>query len=379
MLLTASFSEITLKGANRFQFEILLVKNLKVALIANGITEFKVQKKRGRLLISTQSENALEIVQKVFGIDFVTSAVETECSIEAITAKVSEFVPRLHGKKIRVETKRSDKRFPIQSQRVNEIVGEMLYNSGCKVDLENPDQTIYIDILNDRALIYLDRVQAFGGLPVGSSGKVLSLLSGGIDSPVASWLMMKRGCCIDFLHLHQFATNEEAKQSKLIRLAQTIRAYSPIPMRIYLVPYHEFYKKSMQMDSKAELVIFRRFILHLANSLAEQHNYKAVVSGDSLGQVASQTLVNLATTNAAAKIPVFRPLTGYNKQEIVDLARKIGSYKISIEPYKDCCSLVATKSPSLKVPLEVAEKAEQDIDIASVVARTLEKTEVIEV
>lgn len=382
-VINVHFGEIALKGGNRSSFENLLIRNISSALAPLG--SFGIRKEESRLVVTPKAEFDEDAVKgalsRVFGVEFFSVSISAKADIEDMKKAVLSHGAYLSGKSIRVETRRSDKRFPLNSQKVNEVVGAALVGAGCSVDLENPDETVFIEILSDRALISLDRTRGPGGLPVGCSGKVLSLLSGGIDSPVSSWMMMKRGCDVDFLHVHPFADNREAVDSKIMKLAKALRAYSPAdrPMRLFVVPYNEFYKKSMAMDQKSELVVFRRFILRLANELAKKHGYRGLVTGDSLGQVASQTLGNLFATNEASQIPVFRPLIGFNKQEIVDLAKRIGTYEMSIEEYKDCCSLVAYKNPSTNVKLEAAKKIEEEIEMEKIVEKTLGQVEVVEI
>jgi tRNA uracil 4-sulfurtransferase len=371
-----------IKGGNRRFFENLLVRNALSALGGGGGKGFRVQKSGGRILLRSDDTGdeaaAREALTRTFGVDSVTFPLEAGADIGDIERTALLDAGRMAGKSIKVDTKRSDKSFHLTSPQVNSIVGKALVGAGCSVDLDNPDITVSIEILRGKALVFTGRHYGPGGLPVGSSGKVLSLLSGGIDSPVSSWMMMKRGCSVDFLHLHSSPRNSEVMESKMARILAILRAYSPAPLRVHVAPYSEFYKKSMSLDPKIELVIFRRFLFRLANALAEKHGYKGVVSGDSVGQVASQTLDNIFASDSAASIPVFRPLAGMNKQEIIDIAMKIGTYKPSIEPYKDCCSLVAHKSPSTHVRLEDAEKAEDAIGMAGIVEKTLSLTECVE-
>jgi thiamine biosynthesis protein ThiI len=224
-------------------------------------------------------------------------------------------------------------------------------------------------------LVSWEKTQGAGGLPYGSSGKLLSLLSGGIDSPVASWMMMRRGCAMDFLHMH---AEHSVNNSKIMKLLSALREYSPKKLRMFAIPYNEFYKKSTQMEEKSELILFRRFILRLANRIAEEHGHLGVVTGDSVGQVASQTLENLLATNEISNIPVYRPLAGTGKQEIVDLGKRIGTYNISIEPYKDCCSLVAARHPSTRTKLVEIRTIEDKIEINKIVDRTMKEIEIVE-
>ncbi len=381
MLISISFSEVTTKGGNRRLFENQLMRNALASLAPLG--SFTTQRRGGRILFSSGKELDEAAVKRAltrtFGIDNITLSIEAKPDIEDIGRVVLANSSDLINHSIRVEAKRSDKKFPLTSQQINETVGAALVNAGCTVDLENPEKTIFIDVLQSEVLISFEKVRGPGGLPVGSSGKMISLLSGGIDSPVSSWMMMKRGCEVDFLHLHQFADNNEVRKSKMIRILQTLREYSPKPLRMFAVPYTEFYKKTLSMEPRNELVVFRRFIMHLANALAKEHGYQGIITGDSIGQVASQTAENLLATNEASQLPVYRPLIGFNKQEIVDLAMKIGTFDISIEEYKDCCSLVATKSPCTRVPLSVAKRMEEEINIEEVVEKSLKQMELVEI
>ncbi|NYZ73771.1 tRNA 4-thiouridine(8) synthase ThiI [Candidatus Micrarchaeota archaeon] len=381
MLISISFSEVTTKGGNRRLFENQLVRNALASLAPLG--SFRAQKRGGRILFSSEKEPDGDAVKRAltrtFGIDSITISIPAKPDIKDIESVVLANSADLIKHSIRVEAKRSDKGFPLTSQQINEQVGAALVKAGCTVDLENPEKTIFIDVLESEVLISFERIKGPGGLPVGSSGKMISLLSGGIDSPVSSWLMMKRGCEVDFLHLHQFPENKDVGKSKMVRILRTLREYSPKKLRMFAVPYTEFYKKTLSMEPRNELVVFRRFIIHLANRLAKEHGYHGIITGDSIGQVASQTAENLLATDEASQLPVYRPLIGFNKQEIVDLAMKIGTFDISIEPYKDCCSLVAHKSPCTRVPLHIAKKMEDEIRIDEVVEKSLKDMEIIEI
>lgn len=381
MLVSISFSEVTIKGCNRRLFENLLVRNVLASLAPLG--QFKALRRGGMILLSSEKATDAEAVKsalaRTFGIDGIAMSMAAKPDINDIERAVLANSSPLINHSIKVETKRADKTFPLKSQQINERIGAALVKLGCTVDLENPEKTVFISVLDNEALISLDKVRGPGGLPVGSSGRMVSLLSGGIDSPVSSWLMMKRGCAVDFLHLHQFPSNKDAEKSKMMGIMRVLRQYSPKPLRMFIAPYTEFYKKTMAMDPRNELVVFRRFLLHLSNRLAKEEGYKGVMTGDSIGQVASQTAENLFATDEASSIPVYRPLIGFNKQEIIDLAVKIGTYDISIEPYKDCCSLVANTRPCTKVPLHIAKKMEEEINIADVVDRTMKQVEVLEI
>jgi len=372
MLFTLAYSEIALKGKNRYLFQNALIRNIKASLPEQKIT---VHRRGGRLLLECEnSENVLDVLTNTFGIESVSPVISTNPDIDSIRKILSG---KKFSGKIKVHTKRSDKSFPMESQKVNEIIGQDLVELGAKVDLKHPDHTIYIDILKDEALVYFERIKCPGGLPVGSSGRVLSLLSGGIDSPVASLLMMRRGCTIDYIHLHSFAENSEAKESKIMRIANKLKKFHPPKSRIFIAPYLEFYKKTFTSNNRREVIVFRRFLLRLAGSIAKKYKIKAIVTGDSLGQVASQTLENIYATNEASEIPVFRPLIAYNKQDIIDYSIQSGMFDLSVEKYKDCCSLVSHQNPSTRVKLEAVKRIEEDIEIEKIVEKTMEQMEVV--
>ena len=368
---SAVFSEITLKGKNRKDFERALIRNVRSMLGC------EVTMHGGRLLIHTDDPGASAQLSKVFGIDHFSRCIPVKPEIDEIRKAVS--TRSYAGKSIRVTTRRADKSFPLTSQRVNEIVGADLVERRASVDLTNPDQTIFIDILEDRALIAYERVRCHGGLPVGTAGTVLTLLSGGIDSPVAAWMMMKRGSKIDFFHMHNLPGNKDVLESKIMRILAALKEYHPPKMRLLLAPYVEFFDSFLSMETRSELVLFRRFLLKLAGRLAETHHMRALVTGDSLAQVASQTLENLYATDEASRMPVFRPLIGFNKQEIIDLSKAIGLFDISIEPYQDCCSLVAQTHPKTKVKLHEAKRIEEEMKIEEVIEKTFDQVEVIEI
>lgn len=379
--LSAACSEISLKGRNRPRFEQKLMKNMRIALAPFG--EFELRERGGRVIAlpkgGFEAAGARDALARTFGIDNVSLVQMVPHDLKRIEEAVLSVASGYSGRSIRVETRRSDKRFPMTSQEVSREIGSALVGIGCSVDLETPERTIYIDLISDAALVSVEKVKGPGGMPVGSSGGVLSLLSGGIDSPVASWLMMKRGCTLELLHLHASAQNRDVLETKIVRLAKAIRGFSPVPIKLTLAPYSEFYKRAMSMDQRYELVVFRRFMFRLASEYAKKHNLLGLVSGDSIGQVASQTLENIyATDEAAQGVPIFRPLATSNKQETIDIARKIGTYDLSVESYKDCCSLVSSRNPSTSVPQELARRLEAEIGIEAIVEKTLEQSDTVE-
>jgi len=368
--------EIALKGRNRHIFEQRLIDNIGSAAGCR-----KIEKASGRFILHPGKTPAAGIeagLLKTFGIEWFSESLRLGNEPEDILDAIVKNAGGLKKKSMKLETTRAYKQYPLTSVELNRKIGMLLEKKGFNVDLENPEARIYLEILKDSAIVSFGKTRGLGGLPVGSSGRVLSMLSGGIDSPVASWLAMKRGCSVDFLHVHAFPTNEKAKKSKIMKMAEKLKEYSPPKIRLFLVPYGSFYEKSFGMKSRSELVLFRRFIFRLANRIAEKEGHLGFVTGDSIGQVASQTLENLLATTAASDYPVYRPLVGHDKQEIVDLAKKIGTYDISIQEYRDCCSLVAEKHPATRAKLPAVKNEEEKIGIGEIVEKTIKGMEVVE-
>ncbi len=380
MLYTIHYSEIGLKGGNRYIFEDRLIANLKAAL---GEREARMEKIEKRIYMGAEGDEA-EIkgaLGRTFGVEWYARVYE----VKKDKAAIEEFVlsclgAGIKGKTVRVETKRGDKSLPFTSMELSRDIGAALVDKlGAKVDLHNPEMTIYVEIMQkDRAFVHFEKLRGPGGLPVGSSGRVVSLLSGGIDSPVASWMLMRRGAKVIFLHVHPFASAEEAERSKMAELAGTLAKWQN-GARIYFADYSEFYKRTLSIPPKYELVMFRKFIYMLAQELARKEGALAIVSGDSLGQVASQTLENLYAVNSGLEIPVFRPLIGMNKRDIMDEAERIGTYGISIKPYKDCCSLVAVQNPETRADANFVRKLSEQMGIPAIVQETMGKIRLVEI
>lgn len=375
------YGEIALKGRNRSYFEKALLHNLTTAL--RGLGYKSIKRLESRIIVvmddSSDENKILEAVSHVFGIEWYSSGFLISNAMSDIQNAVFDIAKTIKEKSLKLKIKRSNKKFPMISPEIGRAIGSKLEDQGFIIDLDNPEYLINLEILTNHALVSREKISGLGGLPIGNNGAVLSLLSGGIDSPVSSWLMMRRGCEVDFIHVHSFAKNSDAEKSKIISLVKKLQPYSPKPFRVFLVPYSEFYKKTFDLPSKVELVVFRRFMLKLANRLAQEHGYLGLVTGDNVGQVASQTLDNLLATNEASALPVYRPLVAYDKQEIINLAKKIGTYDVSIKEYKDCCSLVAQKHPSTKVKLEKVKKIELEAGIDDAVEKTLKTIKIIKV
>lgn len=376
-LITIHYNEIALKGNNRNEFIAQLVRNIKTALKNEKYKSIEKKESRVLILLDEESDEThiLEKLKTVFGIDWFALAITCNADMEQIKEIVSKGAEKYAGKTVKVDAKRSDKSFTLKSMEINKEVGAVLHHSGFRIDVNNPQVMVRIEIMKEQANIIFERIEGLGGLPVGSAGKVLCLLSGGIDSPVAAWLMAKRGCTVDFLHVHPFSNNEQVKESKIPKIVHRLEGYFQNKSKLFILSHDAFYKKTFGINTRSELVLFRRFILKVANTLAKKHGYLGVVTGDNLAQVASQTLENMLATNEASELPVYRPVLTYDKDEIINLARKIGSYELSIEEYKDCCSLVARKDPSTKTKIEEVKRLESEIDIEKVVGEAMNEVE----
>ena len=314
------FGEIALKGNNRPDFETRLVGNIQKTLAGENYE--KVLRTESRIVLYTNEKSdrvrIAEKLQKVFGIEWFAEAHETNADIDDIKNAAWELRDNIKGT-LKVDTTRSDKRFPMKSMEVNRIVGEVFHESGkYKIDVKTPETVIGIEILNKSALIYFNKIRGVGGLPVGCTGKVVCLLSGGIDSPVAAWMMMKRGCVVEFIHAYAQPDIAELKKSKMMQLVSELKEYNcGNSMKLHAVPYSAFYGASFSMPHKKELVLFRRFLLKVANRIAAQSGTGGalgIVTGDNLAQVASQTLENLHATDEASELPVYRPVIGFDKK-----------------------------------------------------------------
>lgn len=366
------YGELSLKGKNRSLFEDKLKDNIERE------TGGKVTKYRGRFVLENGDP---EHLKKVFGISWYTDAIRVEKDFDSIKnqilTKVKDHLPAKSS--FGVFVKRSDKSFPCTSMELENKIGSAISKSySLPVDLKNPELSVFIEIA-DEVYVYFKKKQGLKGLPVDVSGNVLSLLSGGIDSPVASYLMMKRGCRVNFIHFHVFSDNKLINDTKMRRVFETLNKYQG-NSRIFLVPYYQFEMGILKaLHTRGhELILFRRFMVRVAEMISLQNGFKALVTGDSLGQVASQTMENIAQITKIVLMPIFQPLIAYDKQEIVDLAKQIGTYELSIENYKDCCSIVSS-NPRTKANTKQILALEERMNIDKVIEKTLELVSVYEV
>lgn len=359
------YSEIGLKKGNRGFFESRLRENIQQAL--RGCTEPRIKMDFGRFILEIENEDAIEQVierlSKVIGIAHFCVAYQGDPDVQVLREQIYDRLKAVDFRSFKVATRRVDKDYPHTSVEVNQLVGEKIFLGLNKtVDLHNPDLTCYIEIFNKRIYFYFDRHEGIRGLPVGSSGRVVSLISSGIDSPVASYLMMTRGCRVVFVHFHSFPFTNKASYHNAIRLARQLTRYQ-YNSRLYLVPLVKVQEAIiMHAPAKLRLILYRRMMLRIAETIAKKERCKALVTGESLGQVASQTLDNIGVISQACTLPILRPLIGLDKEWIIAQAKQLDTFSISIEPYDDCCSYLVPKSPETHARLEEVVAAENAIE-----------------
>ncbi len=377
----AHYHELALKGRNRPFLVDRLVRNLRHAL--QGLSVLQVESLAGRIRLSVEDLSQWPAIKcrlsETFGLANFAPAVCVSSEIASMSAAVCESVEGLSFHTFRITAKRADKSYPLTSTEVNRIVGAaVVERTGAHVNLGHPELNIFIEILGPKAYYHFERFAGAGGLPVGMSGKVACLLSGGIDSPVAAYRMMKRGCRVLFVHFHghPFVTRASAdKAEELTRHLTRHQYYS----RLYLIPFGELQRQIvLSTPAPLRVVLYRRLMVKIAEELACANKCWALVTGDSLGQVASQTAGNLSVVDEAATLPFLRPLIGMDKIEITQQAQAIGSYETSIEPDQDCCRLFMPANPSTQAHLEQVRRAESMLDIHSMVKQALEKIELRE-
>jgi thiamine biosynthesis protein ThiI len=384
MTVVVHYAEIGLKRGNRAFFEGKLIENIRSAAANSGITLKAINKESGRILChfaGGDQGRVEDALRRVFGVKYFAIVEKASSTEEALLKKVRGMVRSAQkaGKEsLAIAARRADKQFPLSSSEVNRKLGAEASKMGMRIDLGNPDVKVFIEIGLETTYLYTRKIPGPGGLPVSSSGKVLALLSGGIDSPVAAWLMMKRGCRVDYLHFHAMMSNREVLATKIGRIVGQLNRFQN-GARLLLVPYHEYQILTAgKIPEKLDLVAFKSYMFRLAQQLAEEHRYKALITGDSVGQVASQTLQNITATDSGIEIPILRPLVGLDKQEIVDLATAIGTYEESIGKYKDCCSIISRK-PSTAVKREELENALGAARISEVLEKSRPKLETFKI
>ncbi|MBQ2614512.1 MAG: tRNA 4-thiouridine(8) synthase ThiI [Clostridia bacterium] len=378
------YGEIALKGLNRPMFEQRLLKNLSYVLEPLG--KFSIRKSQSMIYVEPLEDTidmdlAIEAMQKVFGIVNICPAVSCEKDMESIAKTTIACLKEMdtEGKTFKVEAKREDKQFPLNSPQIcQQMGGAILRNvKGLKVDVHNPDILVQIEI-RKKAYIFTQKFAGAGGMPVGTNGKAALLLSGGIDSPVAGWMIAKRGVALDAVHFHSHPYTSDRAKEKVIDLAKIVSAYSG-KINLHVVPFTEIQLAIIDQCPKNYLtLIMRRVMMQIAERIARKNNDKALITGESIGQVASQTMESLAVTDHAVSIPVFRPCIGMDKEEIVQISKKIDAYETSILPYEDCCTIFVPKHPKTRPTIEEIVEAEQSLkNLEEMIETAISQDEVI--
>ena len=378
-LLLVRYGEIFLKGLNRPYFIRALIRKIRYAV--RGLNA-EVWIHDGRIFISgfEDLDECVARVTQVFGVHSVSPALEMpKDDFEAICREAVAMAKDLKGT-FKVNARRSDKRYPMDSPAINEEVGYRILqaNPELKVDVHHPDYYVNIEI-RDMAYLYVRSIPAVGGMPVGTNGNATLLLSGGIDSPVAGWMIAKRGVQINAVHFHSYPYTSDRAREKVLDLARKL-SFSCCGIKVHIVPFTEIQTQIHEKcPDEYTTLIMRRYMMRIAERIARETESEALVTGESIGQVASQTMTALGTTDAVVGMPVFRPLIGFDKSEIIEVARRIGTLEISELPYEDCCTVFTPRHPATKPKMEKILEGESRLDTEGLIARALEGTEIVRV
>ena len=376
-LLLVRYGEIFLKGQNRPVFMRALVKRVKRAVQDLGAT---VYLNDSRIFVTDYSDQdeAIRKVTKVFGVHSVCPAIEMpKEDFDAVAAQAVSMMAELKGT-FKVTARRSDKRYPLDSPAINGQIGHrvLVANKNLSVDVKNPDHVMNVEI-RDHAYLYVKVIPAVGGMPVGTNGRATLLLSGGIDSPVAGWMIAKRGVHINAVHFHSYPYTSDRAKEKVLDLAR-ILSESCCGIRVHVVP---FTKIQMEIHEKCPdeytTLIMRRFMMRIAERVAITEKSEALITGESIGQVASQTMTALGTTDMVVNMPVFRPVIGFDKTEIIAIAEKIGTMETSSLPYEDCCTVFTPRHPATHPHLDIIEAAEAKLDMEALIQEALDGIEIV--
>lgn len=380
------YHELALKGRNRDYFEQSLIRNIRTALKDLGIRQ--IENLHSRIRIMLPPETSPDVVRgrlvrvcgiANFSIGRVIPLRLADPNLDALAAAVLEEIESQSFDSFRITARRADKRLTLTSMDIEKALGAAVCDStGKKVSLKNPDLTIYVELLSKEAFCSTKKIEGPGGMPVGVSGKVACLISGGIDSPVAAYRMLKRGCVASFIHFSGRPLVSRASEDKVHELVRTLTAYQ-YDSRLSIIPFGEIQREIvLNAPAPFRVVLYRRMMIRIAQELARKERCWALVTGDSLGQVASQTPQNLCAIEETAELPILRPLIGMDKREIVDEAKRLGTYETSIEPDQDCCKLFVPPHPSTKTRLDDVRKIERMFDVAALVKRGMETAELTE-
>ena len=379
--------EVALKGMNKPYFERMLVDRIRSNV--KGLGNVEVKRQEGLIFVRADKDVDTDIlvrqIAKVFGVASISPAVEAPSNLDDIGEEAVKYMMNLIETKgvktFKVEAKRADKNFPVKSPDIGRIIGAKVL-IGCKVlkvDVHNPDVLLYVDVRADRSYIYQDKIAGFGGLPLGTNGKGMVLLSGGIDSPVAAWMMAKRGMVIEAIHFHSYPYTSQRAQEKVEDLARIVASYcGNFKMHVVnLLPIQEQIVQNCPEEETTILV--RRFMMRIAERIAENNKAMMLITGENLGQVASQTAEALVVTDNVVKMPVMRPLIAMDKIDIMDKAQEIGTFETSIQPYEDCCTVFLPKHPTTKPKLARIEESESKLDVEGLVAAAVAAEEIVQI
>ena len=383
------YAEIAIKGKNRYLFEDALVKQINIAL-SKVDGEFRVVKEQGRIYVFCPEEydyeDTVAALRRVFGIVYICPVViYEEQGFEQLEEDVASYMKACHPNyqgTFKVYTRRARKSYPVPSMEVSARLGGKILDAfpEARVDVHNPQLTVSVEI-RDKIYVYSQTIKGPGGMPVGTNGKAMLLLSGGIDSPVAGYMISKRGVRIEAVYFHAPPYTSERAKQKVVDLAQQVAQYSG-PIRLHVVNFTDIQLYIYDQCPHDELtIIMRRYMMRIAEHFAKKDNCLGLITGESIGQVASQTLQSLAATNEVCTLPVYRPVIGFDKQEIVERAWEIGTYDTSVLPYEDCCTIFVAKHPVTKPNLKAIRRSEEKLSekIGELVEEAIKTTEVIEV
>ena len=377
-IILVKLGEIILKGLNRRSFEQKLMANMRRKIAPYG--NFSVYCLQSTVYVEAKDEEAnvgaaFEALKKVFGIITLTKAAACEKDKDAITALAKEYLKEDLEKaaSFKVESKRSDKSFPLTSIELSQYVGGELSEAfpDIKVEMHDPELTVFIEVRDKAAYVHSSPVKGAGGMPVGSNGKAVSLLSGGIDSPVSTYMIAKRGVKVIPVHFFSFPYTSEAAKEKVLELAHILEDYCG-KLTVEIVPFTRIQEEIRdKCPEEYFTLIMRRFMMRIAERIANNYGAKAIVTGENLGQVASQTMEAMASTQSVISMPVLQPLIGMDKEEIIALARKLGTFDTSVLPYEDCCTVFTPRHPRTHPNIEDVEKAESALDVEALVEEAL--------
>ena len=372
------YSEIALKKNNRKFFEKIFINNIKVHI--KNLSYKKIYLKAARIFISDINHNEWDhfkkILKNVMGLKNATLMIESETTIENIKSISEKLVSKVNFETYRITTKRHDKSLSFDSRDINIKIGQHIQDLTKKsVSLKFPDINIRIELLQHKSYIGFDQIKGYSGLPANCQEKALSLISSGIDSPVASFEMIKRGVSVDYIHFHSYPATSMASIDNVKKLLNVLSNYQ-LKSNLFLVPLLEIQQSIMaQIPDKYWVIFFRRYMVKIANEVSKRSNAIALITGDSIGQVASQTLSNIRAISNISELPILRPLAGYNKEDIVNKAKAINTYDISVEPYQDCCSFFVPPHPETKARMTQVDILEKKLNLKDVYNKTLDNIE----